>query len=134
MATQLLKNERMLGEYQAQIARPTSSGWVGGIPPLRGTITNQRLILVQQTRRPYPPASIPHTYILKVALTTLGRRRAVQIDLRIGYRLNLFVGWGESDEFAQHLNSILIPSIRGRYRPVLSSTDITRLIDQIENL
>ena len=68
-AVQLLKNERVLGEYQVQIARPSRSGWVGGIPPLQATITNRRLILVQQTRRPHPPASIPYTYILKVART-----------------------------------------------------------------
>ena len=133
-AVQFIKNERLLGEYQVQIARPTRSGWVGGIPPLQATITNQRLILVQQTRRPHPPASIPYTYIHKVMSLTLSRRTAVQIRLRMGHHLHLFIGWSQGEEFAEHLQSILIPSLRGRYQPELSADDVARLIEQINQL
>lgn len=132
---ELQKTERLLGEYQAQIARPTTSGWVGSIPMLNASITNQRLILVQQTRRPHPPASIPYTYITKVSNITLSHRRAVQIKLRIGYVLHLFVGWGQSEDFAEQLHSILVPALRShRYQPVLPSTDVQRLIEQISQL
>jgi hypothetical protein len=132
---ELQKSERMLGEYQAQIARPTSSGWVGSIPMLNASITNQRLILVQQTRRPHPPASIPFTYITKVSNITLSHRSAVQIKLRMGYVLHLFVGWGQSEDFAGQLHSILVPALRSRrYQPVLGTDDVHRLIEQISHL
>lgn len=131
---QLKAGEKQLGQYLVQIARPTTSGWVAGIPPITATITNRRLILIPQTRKPYPPASIPGMYILKAVDTMLGQRRAVQIRLKIGYNLNLFVGWGQSDEFAGHLKTLLTPSVGTRYVHALPQKDIVRLIEQISKL
>ena len=85
-------------------------------------------------RGPYPPASIPSIYILHVANVLLGQRRAVQIRLNIGYNLNLFVGWGQSEEFAVHLKGMLLPSLRGHYAPDLPQSDIIRLIEMISRL
>ncbi|HLV37197.1 MAG TPA: hypothetical protein VKY59_18900 [Spirillospora sp.] len=132
--TQLQAGEKRLGEYLVQIARPTASGWVASIPPITATLTNRRLILVPQTRKPYPPASIPGMYILKAASTLLGQRRAVQIRLTIGYNLNLFVGWGQGEEFANQIKKMLLPSLRQHYTPALPQQDLIRLIEQISKL
>jgi hypothetical protein len=121
-------------EYQVQIARPTASGWVASIPPLMATITNRRLLLVPQTRKPYPPASIPGIYILKVTPVRLSERRAVQIRLRIGYNLNLFVGLGQGDDFANHLRLLLKPHPKTRFAPSLSQNDLVRLIRLISQI
>ncbi|MAS36862.1 MAG: hypothetical protein CL610_22855 [Anaerolineaceae bacterium] len=132
--TQLQAGEKRFGEYLVQIARPTASGWVASIPPISGTITNRRLILVPQTRRPYPPASIPGVYILKATSITLSQRRAVQIQLKIGYILNLFVGWGQGEDFAAHLNMMMEPPPPQPYNPVLSQESVLRMIEQISQL
>ncbi len=132
--TQLQAGEKNLGQYLVQIARPTASGWVAGIPPITATVTNRRLILVPQTRKPYPPASIPGIYIRKAVSTTLGQRRAVEIQLKIGYNLNLFVGWGQGDEFTDHLKTLLTPSVGTRYVHALPPEDIERMIEQITKL
>lgn len=132
---QLQPGEKQFGEYLVQIARPAGSGWVASIPPITARITNRRMILVPQTRKPYPPASIPSMYILKIDNVMLGQRRAVQIRLKIGFNLNLFVGWGQGEDFAQHLKRMLIPSLHsGQYVPVLTEAEITRLIEQISQL
>lgn len=131
---QLQAGERQLGEYLVQIARPAGSGWVAGIPPITARITSRRLILVPQTRKPYPPASIPGIHILKVDNIMLGQRRAVQIYLKIGYNLNLFVGWGQGEDFARHLKRLLLPSLRGRYVPSLTEEELLRLIEEISQL
>ena len=131
---QLQTGEKQLGEYLVQIARPAGSGWVASIPPITARITNRRLILVPQTRKPYPPASIPGIHILKVNNILLGQRRAVQMHLKIGYNLNLFVGWGQGEDFARHLKRMLVPSLRGHYVPMLSEAELMRLIEQISQL
>jgi hypothetical protein len=131
---QLQTGEKQLGEYLVQIARPSGSGWVAGIPPITARITSRRLILIPQTRKPYPPASIPGIHILKVNNILLGQRRAVQICLKIGYNLNLFVGWGQGEDFARYLKRMLVPSLRGHYTPVLSEAELMRLIEQISQL
>jgi hypothetical protein len=64
----------------------------------------------------------------------LGQRRAVQMRLRIGYNLNLFVGWGQGEEFARHLKRMLVPSLRGNYVPMLDAAELMRLIEQISLL
>ena len=52
----------------------------------------------------------------------------------MGHHLHLFIGWSQGEEFADHLQSILIPSIRGHYQPELSPEDVERLIEQINQL
>ena len=132
--TQLQAGEYRAGEYLVQIARRTATGWVASIPPITATITNRRLILVPQTRRPYPPASIPGIYILRVTNITLSQRRAVQIRLSMGHTLNLFVGWGQNEEFATQLKRTQLPTLRGRYVPAIPQSDLIRLIEQISQL
>lgn len=131
---QLQTGEKQLGEYLVQIARPAGSSWVASIPPITAKITNRRLILVPQTRKPYPPASIPGIHILRVSNVMLGQRRAVEMRLRIGYNLNLFVGWGQGEDFTRHLKRMLVPSLRGRYVPMLDAAELMRLIEQISIL
>jgi hypothetical protein len=133
-AVEFLRGEVKLGEYQVQIARPTQNGWVGGIPPLTATVTNYRLILVPQTRKPHPPASIPKLYIYRIRNVTLSQRQAVQIRLKIGYDLNLFVGWGLYNEFTHELSAMIAPPPQVAYKPVLTQEDLVRLIEQINEL
>ncbi|MBZ0302515.1 MAG: hypothetical protein K8J31_22410 [Anaerolineae bacterium] len=132
--TQLQIGEIRLGEYLVQIARPTASGWVAGIPPITATITNRRLILVPQTRKPYPPASIPSDHITQAVEMLLGQRRAVQIRLTIDYNLHLFIGWGQGEEFMARLQKMLTPPDQHAYKPVLLPHDLKRLIEEISNL
>jgi hypothetical protein len=133
-AVEYHKGESPVGEYLVQIARPTSTGWVAGIPPLNATITNRRLILVPQTRRPHPPASIPSLYILKINEMLLSHRQAVQIRLKNNYDLNLFVGWSQGIDFVRQLHNMITPSLRKGYTPALEEQDLMRIIQQINNL
>jgi hypothetical protein len=133
-AVEYHKGENPVGEYLVQIARPTSTGWVAGIPPLKATITNRRLILVPQTRRPHPPASIPGLFILKINDLLLSHRQAVQIRLKNNYNLNLFVGWSQTNEFVHQLQNMITPSLRKGYTPSLSEGDLIRVIDEINRL
>ena len=84
---EFLRGEWQHGQFQVQIARSTHTGWVASIPPLSATVTNLRLILVPQTRKPHPPASIPGLYIVKVRSMTLSQRPAVRSGSRLAMRL-----------------------------------------------
>jgi hypothetical protein len=128
---QLVDGERQFGQYQVQIARQTATGWVATVPPLNATVTNCRLILKPQTRKPYPPASIPTTYIVKVSPVTLGQRNGVLIALRVGYELRMFVGWSQVDRFSADLRKMLTPSLRAHFIPSLSQENLVRLIEAI---
>jgi hypothetical protein len=131
---EFLRGERQHGQFQVQIARSTHTGWVASIPPLSATVTNLRLILVPQTRKPHPPASIPGLYIVKVHSMTLSQRPAVQVRLKIGYEINLFVGWGQSDEFDRQLRRLLTPPPTDRFVALLNHEDLVRMIDGINRL
>ena len=101
---------------------------------LTATVTNYRLILVPQTRKPHPPASIPKLYIYRIRNVTLSQREAVQIRLKIGYDLNLFVGWGLYNEFTHELSAMIAPPPQVAYKPALSQEDLVRLIEQISEI
>jgi hypothetical protein len=127
----LLEGEHRFGQYQLQIARLTATGWVATVPPLTGTVTNCRLILKPQTRKPHPVASLPATYITKVSTVNLGQRNGVLIVLKVGYQLNIFVGWGQVDRFTADLTKMVTPSVRTRFIPNLPQDDLMRLIEAI---
>jgi hypothetical protein len=131
---ELYRGERQLGQYQVQIARSTKSGWVAGIPPLAATVTNFRLILIPQTRKPHPPASIPGLYITGIRKLSLSRRPASQVRLKLGYEINLFVGWGKNDEFVDRLSYLLRPPPTNRFVPTVSLEDVERMINGINKL
>lgn len=131
---QFFQGEHVFGHYQVQIARLTGSGWVGAVPPLNATVTNARLILKPQTRKPYPEASIPARYIVKVHIEDFGPRKGVLIGLKIGYDLNLLVGWGQTGLFHADLKRMVTPSVRMRFIPSLPESDVVRLIKAIGKL
>lgn len=131
----LLPGEAILGEFQVQIARRTGSDWVATIPPLAATVTNYRLILRPQTRRPYPPASIPSVYVTEVAELPLGRRMAVRVCLKTGHQLNLYAGYSPSGNLSETLRAMLTSPIGAPgFRPRLSRRSLHRLIQFINKL
>jgi hypothetical protein len=128
---QLLEGERQLGQYQVQIARQTSSGWAAAALPLSAVVSNARLILQPITRKPYPIASIPSHYIVKVYLETFGQRSGITVGLKNDYLVNLFVSWGQTDQFHADVKRMVTPSVRLHFIPNLSENDIVRLIETI---
>ncbi|CAG1770642.1 hypothetical protein BAC2_01191 [uncultured bacterium] len=131
----LVKGERTLGNYQLQIARRADSGWTVTIPPLHALVSNYRLILWPQTRRPYPPASIPSSYIISVNTVQLDHRTAVLIRLKTGHEVYIIVATSDGAPLAETIQRMLTPPIRGRvYRAQLPKIDIERMIHMIETL
>jgi len=126
--------EIKLGQYQVAVVRYTPTGWVPTVPPLNALVTNYRLILHPQTRRPYPPASIPNTYITKVSDVELGQRPAVKICLRTGHRIYLHTSWSESNDLAETMMTMLTSPIGNAYKMHPAQRDLNRLIRFISKL
>jgi hypothetical protein len=131
---QLLQGELQLGQFQVQIARHTTTGWVAAALPLTAVVSNARLMLQPITRKPYPVASIPGHYMVKVSIDTFGQRSGITIGLRNDYVLNLFVSWGQTNEFYADLKRIMTPSVRMNFIPSLAENDLVRLIEAIGRL
>jgi hypothetical protein len=131
----LLPNEYHLGEYHVTLARYTPSGWKDTVPPLKAAVTNYRLLLQPQTRRPYNPASIPSTYITKVSDVTLDHRSGVMIALKTGQRLYLFVGWASDTPFTETLQAMLTSPVgTAAFHHQLRQRDLKRMIQFISQL
>jgi len=88
----LVEGERQLGRYQAAVLRRRDGGWTATVPPLNIVATNYRLILWPQTLRPYPPASIPCTFIREAGEVVTDQGRALRLRLDTGHRIYLLVG------------------------------------------
>ena len=131
----LLKGERIQGTYQLQIARRNATGWGATIPPLHALVTNYRMILWPQTRRPYPPASIPRNYITHVSNVVLDHRNGVRIRLKTGHEVNVIVAYSEGSPLADTIEQMLTPPLRGRgYKARLTKQDLQRLIEMIDGI
>ncbi|NWG15063.1 MAG: hypothetical protein HXY41_00370 [Chloroflexi bacterium] len=131
----LIPGEHLLGQYQVTIARYTLSGWTSTVPPLNAAITNFRLILQPQTRRPYAPASIPSTYIVKVCDVLLDHRPAMFISLKTGHRLYLFAWWSQGETLADALRAMLTSPIGSTsFHHQLRHADVERIIRFISRL
>ncbi|MDL1883715.1 hypothetical protein FBR01_08705 [Anaerolineae bacterium CFX8] len=131
----LIPGEYLLGQYQVTIARYTASGWAGTVPPLNAAITNFRLILQPQTRRPYEPASIPSTYVVKVCDVLLDHRPGILISLKTGHRLYLFIWWSQGEKLSDALRTMLTSPIGSdSFHHNLRPGDLERLIRFISRL
>lgn len=131
----LLQGERPAGTYHLQIARRSVTGWAPTIPPLHAIVTNYRMILWPQTRRPYPPASIPRNYITSVSNVQLDHRTGVRIRLRTGHEVNLIVAFAEGEPLTDTVKKMLVPPLRGRgYTAQLTRDDLHRLISMINGI
>lgn len=130
----LAVGERELGQYQVQIAHLTGTGWAAAIPPLYATVTNQRLLLIPQTLKPYPPASIPGHYIAAIRQVRLNRQSGVLIRLKPGYEINLFVGWSQAIAFFYDVQTMLSPRPGQQWTPALQPGEIERVIQTLSRL
>jgi hypothetical protein len=126
--------EYTLGEYHVAILRQTSTGWTPTIPPLNAVVTNYRLILQPQTRRPYPPASIPSNYITKVGDITLGNRKGVKVALKTGHRLYMVISYTQGNLLTDTIKTMMTSPIGNTFKPSLAERDIDRLIRFIQRL
>ncbi len=129
-----IEGEKRLGLYQVQIARPLSTGWAAAVPPLNAMVTNYRLILQPQTRKPYEPASIPNTYITKVSDVNLGPRNGILVALKTGHQLNMYIALDQIKKFSKDIKQMLTPPVRGHFATDLAENDIQRLIEFINRL
>jgi hypothetical protein len=130
-----VRGEKTLGNYQLQIARRATSGWTVTMPPLYALVTNYRLILWPQTRRSYPPASIPRSYILGVNNVRLDQRSAVHLRLKTGHELYMIVALSEGGPFTEMMERMLHPPLLGRiFAARLPKQDLHRLIELIERI
>lgn len=130
----LLRGERKLGEYQVSIARYTPSGWSATVPPLNLMVTTYRLVMQPQSRRPYPPASIPSTYVMTIEDVEFGQRRGIQIALKTGHQINMFINWNQSAQLMSQLKEMLISPVGSAFKKKPAENDINRLIRFISSL
>jgi hypothetical protein len=131
----LIRGEHELGSYQLQIARHTSSGWAATVPPLYAIVTNCRLIIWPQTRKPYPPASIPRNYITSVDEVELGHRKGILLAIKTGHCWYMMASSSDVQRLTDNMRQMLTPPLRGRvYTPRLDRGNLARLIEFIERL
>jgi hypothetical protein len=130
----LLPGEHKLGQYQVAIARyTTSTGWSPTVPPLNALVTNYRLILQPQTRRPYTPASIPGPYITKVVEVNLGEHHhGLRIALKTGHQLYFLISWSQGSDMSRNLETMLTSPVGNTLK--IKPRDLNRLIRFISRL
>lgn len=133
-ATELLvEGEYILGQYQVAIARRKLAEWTVTIPPVNVLTTQYRLILWPQTLKPYPPASIPCTYILEASLKEMDHRYGIKLWLKTEHRIYMIVSARQEEQLLADIKQMVRPP---RGNPVFSSRlarrHLTRLIKFLE--
>jgi hypothetical protein len=127
--------ERQLGQYQVQIARQAPSEWTVTIPPLNVIATNFRLILWPQTLKPYPPASIPCTYITEASDVQMGHRRGLMLSLKTGHKIYMIVAASQERKLTDNIRRMVLPPKQVRvFSARIAQRDLSRLINFIEKL
>jgi hypothetical protein len=105
----LVDGEQQLGRYQAAVLRRRDGNWTATVPPLNIVATNYRLILWPQTLKPYPPASIPCTFIREAGDVVTDQGRALRLRLETGHRIYLMVGSNNSHSLRGDIRHMVRP-------------------------
>ncbi|MBZ0285840.1 MAG: hypothetical protein K8L97_34250 [Anaerolineae bacterium] len=130
----ILPGEHRLGEYQISIIRRIPTGWSPTVPPLDALVTNYRLLLKPQLRRPYPPASIPSSYITNVSEIDLGQKPGVKICLKTGHQIHMLISWSQASRLAEDIKAMLISPVGNIFIDKPIERDIKRLIRFVSQL
>lgn len=102
----MVEGEKLLGNYNIEIARFRNDRWTSTVPPLFAIVTNQRLILQPHARKRHEPAIIPGKYIAKVIDMDVEQRHIVNLTIKTGHQINMFIAGPQSEELAGHLRTL----------------------------
>lgn len=130
----LLQGERRLGEYVVALIRRTPHGWSPTVPPLDALVTNYRMLLQPQTRRPYDPASIPANYIMRVREVEINSGLGIHVSLRTGHSLYILPSASHGSGMTDCLKALLTAPATSHFHLHPPSRDLQRLIDYISHL
>jgi len=129
----LVEGERELGSYQVTVVRK-QDGWLKTSPPLIVLATNYRLIVWPDTLTPYPPASIPCTFIVEALEGYVDDQRALMLHLKTGHLMYLLVDQGRDRRLMRDIQLMVRPPRSSRlYRPALARQEILRLVEFLES-
>lgn len=124
--------ELQLGRYQVAIARPKGDDWMVTVPPVNVMATNYRLIMWPQTLKPYPPASIPCTYIYEAREMNMGIRCGLMLRLKTGHAIYMVAPGAHSSSLNDNIRHMVKPPRNTPFATHLPRRDLLRLIQFLE--
>ncbi len=130
----LMRGEKRVGEYVVGLIRRTAYGWSPTVPPLVALVTNCRLMLQPQTRRPHEPACIPANYIMRVREVEINSGLGVHVSLRTGHSLYILPSASHGSSLHESLKLMLTAPATHHFHMAPPSHDLQRLIDYISHL
>lgn len=127
----LIEGEKIVGRYQAEIARWSNERFISTVPALYAYVTNYRFVLQPQTRKRYTPASIPGRWIDQVHPLN-APRRGISLEFKDGYKIYLFIIGDQSEALMKQLKSLAALPTVDSYAAPLSLDSLRRLINHLE--
>lgn len=126
--------EEVVQRFNVEIARLTPTGqWATTIPPIYLTLTDRRIIMIPQTRKRYPPATITGKSIKHVQPLKAHRHGTI-IILKNNFRISLFINGNANDVFMELIRELAgLPPARPYDIPI-SIEKLKKLVDFFEHL
>lgn len=126
----LIDGERLINNYNVEIARWRDDRWSSTIPPLYATLTNHRLILQPHSRKRLEPAVIPNRYLTNVLKMDKTHRPGVILCLQTGHQIALFVTNDPDYSLLDNLRYATNPNRpqRQEFKPSIDLVGIRKLI------
>lgn len=130
----LLEGEKLIGDYQVQIARWRDNVWTATLPTLYMIVSNYRVILQPHSRKRHEPAIIPKRYITDVEELKMGFRRGVIIHLRTGHLIGMFIGDDPQRKVLRSLRAAFVPPSPVIFKPDIDLENLNKLIEFLDKL
>jgi hypothetical protein len=130
----LLEGERMIGDYNLEIARWHTDHWATTIPPLYAILTDHRLILQPHTRKRHDPAIIPASYISRVQDIDEGNRFIVVLHLKNDQKISMFIPKRQHTEIMRNLRTVTAPNAPRKFEVRLDLGSLKKLIEFVSDL
>ena len=132
----LLPQEKLVGDYNMEIARWSNGRWVSAPPSLYVVLTDHRLVLQPYGRKRRDPAIIPVSYIIYVRPFEQMPKQGILISLKSGQRIGFFIPPRYRDTILQQIRRVAMPAA-GRNRKFdirVDANNLQRLITYFNEL
>jgi hypothetical protein len=129
----LIEGEKLLGNYNVEVARWQVDRWVSTVPPLYVILTDHRIILQPHIRKRYEPAIIPVRYLARVVELDAPPRRGVILHLTTGHQIGMFIASHKTREVLHNLHKMMQP-VPPRFNAELDLGSLRKIIDVVQGL
>lgn len=125
----LFEGEKLIGDYNAQIARWHDGFWTPTMPIIYVILSDHRMILQPHGRKRHEPAVIPRRFVSKILDLQMGYRHGIVMYLKTDQHIAMYMADDPEKKLIRYLQDQFVPPKPIELKSEIDQENIRKLIE-----